>query len=87
MRAIPWPEAETGGDLPLTQGNSRNFVGVTGVGVTGVFMRDRKSPFVPAEAGTQEPRILTPQSLGPRFRGDERRRAVTGLVENRVLAH
>jgi hypothetical protein len=31
-----------------------------------------QSPFVPAEAGTQKPSTLTSQSLGPRFRGDER---------------
>jgi hypothetical protein len=31
-----------------------------------------KSPFVPAEAGTQVPSIQALPSLGPRFRGDER---------------
>jgi len=31
-----------------------------------------QSPFVPAEAGTQKPSTFASQSLGPRFRGDER---------------
>src|SRR5689334_7675506 len=38
------------------------------------FLTSRKmhSPFVPAEAGTQELRFSIYQRLGPRFRGDER---------------
>jgi hypothetical protein len=33
-----------------------------------------QTPFVPAEAGTQKPSPFASQSLGPRFRGDERKR-------------
>ena len=35
-----------------------------------------------AEAGTQEPGSLTSQSLGPRFRGDERIEAIHDPLSN-----
>src|SRR2546423_328099 len=65
MRAIPWPGAETGGDLPLTQGNPLNFMGVTGVAVTGVFMRN---PTLRSFPRKREPRSHS-QASKPGSRG------------------